>query len=331
MLLASFTILLSLIFLVWSADRFVDNSVDIATHLGVSPIMIGLTIVALGTSAPEILVSINSALANAPNIALGNAVGSNLANTGLVLGLTLLLIPITGLWLTIRLEIIALLVITLLGGVLLIDLHLSRYDGIILISSLFLFLTVVIISKTRTTLHTDTPSDDTLSTHPDISIPRLTFNFLLMLAVLIGSSNALVWAAKNIALYLGISELIIGLTVVAIGTSLPELAASIASVYKKQNDMALGNILGSNIFNIGGVLGIAGIISPFSIVPEGLYRDYSSVIAITVLLIFFLLLSLTTATKHQKTYAIGRFAGSTLLAFYVFYNLYIVYSIFTNQ
>lgn len=322
MLTAIIAVIAGLIGLVWSADRFTEYAAGIAAQLGMSQLMIGLTIVALGTSAPEIIVSINAAMADAGNIALGNAIGSNLANTGLVLGVTALILPIASKWSNVRIELLLLLAITFLGAFLLWDLELSRLDGFLLLAGLFLSLTIIIIFKLKEKTEPEQQNDN------DDSLGKLTAGFVVMLLVLIISANILVWGAKTIATELGVSELVIGLTIVAIGTSLPELAASLASALKKHHDIALGAIIGSNIFNIGGVLGVAGVIQPFTTEAVAIERDYLSMLAITILLALFVAVPvmLQKNVAGEKAIGIGRIAGGILLAFYLAYNAFLLSS-----
>ncbi len=269
------------ILLVWSADRFVAGAASIARHLGVTPLVIGLTIVGFGTSAPEIVVSIIASLQDKPGLAIGNAIGSNITNLGLVLGVTALICPLTIRSETIRREYPILLAIMLGALLLLLDNHLGRLDGILLLSTLVL-ITVWLVFLSRHPSRTDP-----LIHEIEHEIPTLPFKHALGwtalgLILLIASSRILVYGATEIALWLGISDLVIGLTVVAIGTSLPELAASVISALRKEPDIAIGNVIGSNMFNLLAVLGLPGLISPMMVDPAVLTRDYPFMIGMTL-------------------------------------------------
>ncbi len=280
MLLFSAALIAGLILLVLSSDKFIEHSALVAEKLNVSPMIIGITLVALGTSAPEMVVSAIAALDNAPEIAIGNVLGSNIANIALVFGVTLLFsaIPIAK-GLSTK-EVPLVLAITLLTGGLLYDGVLSLIDGIILVISFVVILTILLKGSKdlEEELASELPEDDG---SPVIKSLVIAF---IGLAVLIGSSKLLVWGAIGIATALGISELVIGLTIVAIGTSLPELAASISSVKKGHHDIAIGNILGSNIFNLATVLPLPALIAPGVIDGNIMSRDYLWVLALTLAL-----------------------------------------------
>lgn len=313
MLIASITILFSIALLVWSADRFVSGSASLARNLGMSPLLIGLTIVSLGTSAPEILVSITAALVDASGIAIGNAVGSNIANIGLVLGVTALIRSLPVKSALTRKELPILAVVSLGTGALLLDLELSRIDGLILI--LALCLTLYLFAK-----YHPGPSDAELIHEEEEELPTYSTTkallwFLVGLTLLVVSSRALVWAATDIAQLLGVSDLIIGLTIIAIGTSLPELAASIASVLKGHHDIALGNVIGSNIFNLLAVMSLPAAIAPYGFSSQVLWRDYSFMLILTALLILFCYLGI----RRTKGIKIGRTLGGIFFAGYMGY------------
>ena len=270
--------------LIWSADRFVIGAAGVAKNLGMSHMLIGLTVVSLGTSAPEMLVSSIAAYTDAGGLAIGNAIGSNIANIGLVLGATALIAPLpvkTGLM---RKELPLLVLITFGSGLILWDGRLDRIDATILLVGLviclFLFARFQRYADPSEIQH----EEEEL---PDISQLKAVGLLLIGLALLAGSSRLLVWGAVEIATLMGVSELIIGLTIVAIGTSLPELAASIASSLKGHHDLAIGNIIGSNIFNLLAVMPLPGLIRPFDFNTEVLWRDFSVMAALTLLLLFF--------------------------------------------
>ncbi|MBJ7549554.1 calcium/sodium antiporter [Marinomonas ostreistagni] len=279
MLMFSAALIAGLILLVLSSDKFIEHAALVAEKLNVSPIVIGITLVALGTSAPEMVVSAIAALDNAPGIAVGNVIGSNIANIGLVFGATLVLaaVPINGS--LIKKEIPLVIFVTLLAGFLMIDQHLSLTDGVALIIA-FLIVLYLLLKNSKNLedeLTEDLPEDDGGSVARSLLIAGVG------LAVLIGSSKLLVWGAIGIASALGVSDLIIGLTIVAIGTSLPELAASIASVKKGHHDIAIGNVLGSNIFNLATVLPLPAILAPGLIEETVINRDYWWMLGFTLL------------------------------------------------
>lgn len=316
MLLSSIALIAGLILLVMSSDKFIEHSALVAEKLNVSPMVIGITLVALGTSAPEMVVSAIAAFDQAPEIAVGNVIGSNIANIALVFGITLLFssVPIAK-GLTTK-EVPLVLAITFLAGYLLYDQALSVLDGILLILAFIIILSVLLKGSKdlESELKDELPEDDGSPVVKSLIIA------LIGLAVLIGSSKLLVWGAINIATALGVSELIIGLSIVAIGTSLPELAASVSSVRKGHHDIAIGNILGSNIFNLATVLPLPALIAPGIIDANVTNRDYPWVIALTIALAFAIYVF-----KKSKNGSIPRWVGLPLLGSYCVY-LFIISS-----
>jgi len=312
MLLFSAALIVGLIFLVISSDKFIENSALVAEKLNVNPMVIGITLVALGTSAPEMVVSAIAAFDNAPEIAVGNVLGSNIANIALVLGVTLLFsaIPIAA-GLSTK-EVPLVLAVTLLTGFLLYDQHLSIWDGVILIIAFIIVLTILLRGSKdlKTSLAEGLPEDS------GISIGKSLIVAFIGLIVLIGSSKLLVWGAIGIATSLGVSELVIGLTIVAIGTSLPELAASVSSVRKGHHDIAIGNILGSNIFNLATVLPLPALIAPGLVDANILNRDYPWVLGLTVALALAIYLF-----KKSKNNSIPKWVGILFLVSYAIYLL----------
>ena len=268
--------------LVWGADRFVDGASATARNLGVSPLIIGLTIVGIGTSAPEILVSAMAAWQGNPALGIGNALGSNITNIGLVLGITALITPLVVKSETLRREYPLMFMIMLVSLILLLDGEMNRLDGVILIIGLVIMVMWMIHLSLRR--EHDPMEDEYDKEIPRISTGKALFWLVLGLILLLGSSRLLVWGAVDIALAMGISDLIIGLTIVAIGTSLPELAASVMSALRNEPDIAIGNVIGSNMFNLLAVLGIPGIIHPTVLEPEILTRDYSYMIGLSIAL-----------------------------------------------
>lgn len=310
MLLYSAVIAAGLVVLVWSADRFVDGASAIADRAGLSPMLIGLTIVSVGTSAPEILISVMSALADSGELAVGNALGSNIANIGLVLGATLVITDIGLRRSTIFTDLPLLVIVVLITWGLLSDYQLSLGDSLILLTLLVLFF-LRIFRQARIA-----DSNGQTQDIPAMGMARAWASFLGGLLLLIGSSRVLVWSASNIALSLGVSELVIGLTIVAVGTSLPELAASIASALKGQADMAIGAIVGSNMFNILLVLAIPGLWGDLSLPSAVVGRDM-----VAVFLTSFVL-ALAAAWRwnaKQQISNLSKSSGAVLLILYIAY------------
>lgn len=259
--------------LVWSADRFVTGAAALARYWGMPPLLIGMLVVGFGTSSPEILVSVTTALQGTPAMALGNAYGSNITNIALILGLTAVISPIAVKSATLRQELPILTAVTVVAALQLIDGVLSRFDALVLIG-LFVLLTVWSIYSSRRS-----PDDPLASeieqelTHRAISRKEAWVKLLLGLVLLLISSNLLVRGAVDIAQFFGISDLVIGLTVIAIGTSLPELASSLVAAHRNEHEIAFGNVIGSNLFNTLIVVGVAGMIQPASMEPAVLNRD----------------------------------------------------------
>ena len=272
--------------LTWSADRFVTGASGIAFNLKVSPLIIGLTIVSLGTSAPEILVSVMAAMQGNAGLAIGNAIGSNIINTGLILGITAVIVPLSVHSSIIKRELPVMLLVMALALLLLLDGTLDRLDGAVLVSAMALMLIwMVHIGRRSQTTGTDPISGEFTDEIPtSMPMGRAVFWLVVGGLVLVGSSRMLVWGAVSVAHSLGVSDLVIGLTIVALGTSLPELAASVMSAIKKEHDIALGNIIGSNIFNILAVLGLPGLIDPGPIDAAVLTRDYPMMLGLCVML-----------------------------------------------
>lgn len=271
--------------LVWGADRFVLGASATARNLGVSPLIIGLTIVGFGTSAPEMLVSAIAAGAGNPNIGIGNAIGSNITNIGLVLGITALVTPLAVRSETLKREFPALFLIMLLSLLLLLDGEMGRLDGLILLAGLAAMVYWMVRLGLRERRGGDPMESEFIDEIPSHMPMKTALLWLLVgMVVLLGSSRMLVWGSVNVAQWFGISDLIIGLTIVAIGTSLPELAASVMSALKGEHDIAIGNVLGSNMFNLLAVLGMPGLIMPSAPPPELLNRDYPTMFGLTLAL-----------------------------------------------
>lgn len=305
--------------LIWAADRFVTGAAAIATNLGVPTLVVGLTIVGLGTSAPEILVSTIASLDGNPGLAIGNAIGSNITNIGLILGITALVMPLSVASRTLMREYPLLLGISLLSLILVLDQHLGLMDGIILI----ILLAGVMYLMYRTARQ---GADAELAREIIAEMPetmqtgRAVFWLIAGLLGMIIASRLLVWGAVEIARWLGVSDLIIGLTIVAIGTSLPELAASITSALKKEADLAIGNVLGSNLFNLLAVLPVAAIITPGDISEEIPLRDIPVMLALTLAIA-------GVAWSRKGTHEIARTDGLLLLTGFFAYQGWIIYSV----
>ena len=306
MFLDTIIIVLGFIGLIWGADKFVYGASALARNLGVSPLMIGLTIVAFGTSAPEIFSSAVAALEDKPELAIGNALGSNLFNVGVALGLTAVISPIKPPESLINKELPALLLVTLVTGALLFDESLGIFDALVLISITGFFGYKIFQKRIKSIVVPEIEESKVAGIN---SIQAILY-LILGLALLILSAQVLVGAASSIAEQLGVSTAIIGLTIVALGTSLPELAASITCVLKGHHDLAIGNIVGSNILNLLAVLPFPGLLSAGPFDPSLLYRDYFGVLILTLLLAFFC----HRAIKKNKM--IGRINGMIFLSIY---------------
>jgi cation:H+ antiporter len=316
MLIASAAILVGFIILVWSADLFVAGAAAIAENLGMSPILIGLTIVSLGTSAPEVLVSINAAISGTGELAVGNAIGSNIANMGLVLGITVLMAPLPVHRNRLKREVPTLLAVTLGCGLLLLDGELDWIDGLLMLAALTFILVEMIRSQSRDPNAAEEANVEEL---PHMASTRAWTSFAIGLILLVASSKILVWGASKIALELGVSPLVIGLSVVAVGTSLPELAASLASAMKGHAEIALGNVMGSNLFNLLGVMSLPGLFQTQLLAKEVLTRDYASMTGITLLLAGCLYASTFRISSNNGQAYLGRFTGVLFLTVYCLY------------
>ncbi|MBY6219927.1 calcium/sodium antiporter [Marinobacter nauticus] len=321
MLIASLAILAGLALLVWSADRFVEGSAAAAGHFGMPPLLIGMVVVGFGTSAPEMVVSALAASQGNPGLALGNAYGSNITNIALILGITAVIAPIAVHSQVMRKELPILALVTLAAAWLLFDGELSRLDAAGLLVLFALLLGWSIWSGMRKTDDAfATEMDAELAAHP-MPIRKAMLWLVVGLVLLIISSRVLVWGAVDLATRFGVSDLVIGLTIVAIGTSLPELASSIIAARKGEHDLALGNILGSNLFNTLAVVGIAGSIAPMAVANEVLMRDIPVMVGLTLAL--FVL-----GYGFRGPGRINRLEGVGLLAIFVGYTAYLLSTTF---
>jgi len=320
-LIASLAILAGLALLVWSADRFVEGSAATAGHFGMPPLLIGMVVVGFGTSAPEMVVSALAASQGNPGLALGNAYGSNITNIALILGITAVIAPIAVHSQVMRKELPILALVTLAAAWLLFDGELSRLDAAGLLVLFALLLGWSIWSGMRKTDDAfATEMDAELAAHP-MPIRKAILWLVVGLVLLIISSRVLVWGAVDLATRFGVSDLVIGLTIVAIGTSLPELASSIIAARKGEHDLALGNILGSNLFNTLAVVGIAGSIAPMAVANEVLMRDIPVMVGLTLAL--FVL-----GYGFRGPGRINRVEGAGLLAVFVGYTAYLLSTTF---
>ncbi len=315
MIWAAAALIFGLALLVWSADRFVDGAAAVAQHLGMPPLLIGMVIVGFGTSAPEMVVSALSALQGNPGIALGNAYGSNIANIGLILGLTALISPIRVESQVLRKELPLLFAVTVLAAIQLADGELSRGDAWVLLLVFAALMSWTIHSGLRK--KGDALEEEVVAELVDqpMSLAKATGWLLTGLLLLVVSSRILVWGAVIIARGFGVSDLVIGLTIVAIGTSLPELASSLAATRKGEHDIAIGNVIGSNLFNTLAVVGIAGAIAPMPVPPEALSRDVLGMAILSVALFFF------AYGFRGRQGRLNRIEGALLLSGYIGYNL----------
>jgi cation:H+ antiporter len=303
--------------LIWGADRFVIGAAATARNMGVPTLLIGLTVVAIATSAPEILVSITAAASGNTELAVGNAVGSNIANIGLVLGTTALVRPMEVRSTILRREMPALLAVTLMTVMLFLDSDLGRIDGVLLLAGMVLLLRWLVRLGKRSR-GADPLQQEIAAELPEaMSMAKALGWLLLGLLILLAGARLLVWGAANLADSLGVSDLIIGLTVVAVGTSLPELAVAVVSALKNEHDIALGTIIGSNMFNCLAVIGPAGVIQPTLFDPQMLSLHFPVMIALT-LVMFALTYNFTGSGR------ISRIEGAILLAVFFGYEGYLV-------
>ncbi len=318
MILPLLAVLFGLIVLVISSDRFVDGAAATARYFGMPSLLIGMVIVGFGTSAPELVVSVLAAMQGSSGIAIGNAYGSNIANIALILGLTALLNPVQVSSKILRKELPILTFVTLLSVGLLLDLEFSSFDAAVLLLLLALLMVWTIFNGLK-------KEPDALADDVDQAVPRpLTLKKSLLFLVfgllfLILSSRILVWGAVEIAQLFGVSDLVIGLTIVAVGTSLPELASSILAAKKGEHDIAMGNVIGSNLFNSTAVVGVAGAIKPFTIDGLVLRRD---MLVMTLLTISLFIIGYGFRKNRQGR--VNRFEGAGLLIVYAIYTIILI-------
>ncbi|MCF6434866.1 calcium/sodium antiporter [Pseudoalteromonas sp. MMG022] len=318
MVLSFGILILGFVALVWSADRFVFGAAALARNFGVPTLIVGLTIVAMGSSAPEMMVAAQAAFADKTDTAVGNAVGSNIANILLVLGITALLRPLSVSSGILKREMPLLVLVSLAAWLIVSDDHFSFFEGAALLVGFIVFLLTLIIITKKSGNSNDPLINEACEEVPnDVPTSKALLWLIVGMVLLPVSSGYLVDAAVDIAKYFGMSDLLIGLTIIAIGTSLPELAACVAGVLKQEDDLALGNIIGSNIFNILAVLSIAGIINPANIDSNIANRDIYIMLGATLALVFMSL-------SFTGTRRINRFEGGLLLAAFIGYMYYII-------
>ena len=322
MILAIVAVIAGLAVLVWSADKFVDGAVGVAKFCGMSTLLIGMVIIGFGTSAPELTVSAISAAQGNPELALGNAYGSNIANIALILGTTALISPILMQRSVLRSDLPILIAVSVLSIILVSDGSVMRSNGVLLLLVFAGTMGYSIWREIRKAkmekgeglpLAAASLGESSATPSEKGSLGKSILWLVLGFALLVASSRALVWGAVDIARTLGVSDLLIGLTIVAIGTSLPELASSIAAARKGENDLALGNIIGSNLFNTLAVVGVAATISPMEDIEKAVtYRDMPLMVALTVALIVL-------GFRRKGDGRLNRIAGAILLAVYIGY------------
>ncbi len=308
-------LIVGLIILVWSADKLVFGSAALARNFGISPLVIGMTILAMGSSAPEMMVSATAALDGKTNTAVGNVLGSNIANIALILGITAIIKPLSISSPVLRREFPLMIAVTLLAGAIMWNNHLGFYEGVLLFGLFAVFILAMLkISRN------EQKNNDVLLTEQESEVPEGVSNPKAIVWVVIGlillpiSAQLLVDNAVVIAKYFGMSDLVIGLTIIAIGTSLPELAASLAGVLKGEDDMAVGNIVGSNVFNILAVMGIPGILNPSMLSEHAMGRDFWVMLGVSIMLVIMAL---------GKSRSINRIEGSILFVSFLAYQTYL--------
>ncbi|WGW00672.1 calcium/sodium antiporter [Vibrio sp. YMD68] len=309
-------LIVGLIFLVWSADKLVFGAAALARNVGISPLVIGMTILAMGSSAPEMMVSATAALDGKTDTAVGNVLGSNIANIALILGITALIKPLSISSAVLRRELPLMIGVTLVAGAILWNNHLGRAEGVLLFV-LFAFFILAMLRISRN----EKKNGDALIDEQESEVPEGVSNVKAGIWVVVGliilpvAASVLVSNAVIIAKFFGMSDLVIGLTIIAVGTSLPELAASLAGVLKGEDDMAVGNIIGSNVFNILAVMGIPGILNPSIINEHAMGRDFWVMLGVSLLLVVMAL---------GKSRSINRIEGGVLFTLFIAYQAFLV-------
>jgi len=319
MLVDAVAIIAGLILLAWGADRVVLGAGVTARKLGIPPLLIGLTVLGFATSLPEVLVAVAAALAGSPNLAVANALGSNIANIGMVTAIAAIICPLSVRSRTIRSELPVMLAVSISPVLLFPDQFLSRLDGFLLLGGLVVFMWWVLRLGQRSRGKDPIEAEYAAEIPADITMGRAGIAMALGLAALAVGSEALVWGSQNLARALGISDLLIGLTIVAIGTSLPELAVSVVSARKGEHGLALGNVIGSNTFNTLAVIGVAGVLSPAPLDPDAVLIHLPVMLGFTLVFFFF-------AYNDGDLIEVRRSAGFMLLAGFLVYLTFLVVS-----
>lgn len=319
MLEAVVFLFIGLAILVWGADKLVFGSAALARNVGISPLVIGMTILAMGSSAPEMMVSATAALEGKTDTAVGNVLGSNIANIALILGITAIIKPLSVGSAVLRRELPMMIGVTLIAGAILWDNHLGFHEGILLIVLFAAFILVMLQVSRKEKQNGDALLDEQESEIPvGVSNPKAAFWVVVGLILLPIGAGMLVDNAVVIAKHFGMSDLVIGLTIIAVGTSLPELAASLAGALKGEDDMAVGNIIGSNVFNILAVMGLPGLLNPSLLSPEAMNRDFWVMLGVSLLLV---------AVALGKKCQITRLEGVLLLCAFIGYITYLLMNI----
>ncbi|ANO33790.1 calcium/sodium antiporter [Vibrio breoganii] len=319
MIVAICLLIVGLILLVWSADRLVFGSAALARNFGISPLVIGMTILAMGSSAPEMMVSATAALEGKTDTAVGNVLGSNIANIALILGITALVKPLSVSSGVLRRELPLMIGVTLVAGGIMWNHYLGFMEGVLLVVLFAAFIITMLRISRAEKLKGDTMISEQESEVPDgVENKKAIFWVVVGLIVLPISADLLVNNAVIIAKYFGMSDLVIGLTIIAVGTSLPELAASLAGVMKGEDDMAVGNIIGSNVFNILAVMGIPGLLNPSFLNEDAMNRDFWVMLGVSLLLVVMAL---------GKSRSINRIEGSILFLLFIAYQGYLIMNV----
>ncbi|MCW8333142.1 calcium/sodium antiporter [Vibrio paucivorans] len=309
-------LIVGLVFLVWSADKLVFGAAALARNVGISPLVIGMTILAMGSSAPEMMVSATAALEGKTDTAVGNVLGSNIANIALILGITALIKPLSISSAVLRRELPLMIVVTLVAGAILWDSHLGFYEGVLLFVLFAAFIFAMLHISRKEKQNSDVLLEEQESEIPDgVSNGKAAMWVVIGLIILPIAAGTLVDNAVVIAKYFGMSDLVIGLTIIAVGTSLPELAASLAGVLKGEDDMAVGNIIGSNVFNILAVMGLPGILNPSMLSEYAMGRDFWVMLGVSLLLV---------AMALGKSRSINRIEGGVLFIAFIAYQGYLI-------
>lgn len=306
----------------WSAGKLVDSSIAVSRYYRVPPLFVGMVIVGFGTSIPELMVSGIASYEGSPGIALGNIFGSNIANIGLILGITALTVPVKIHSYAMKIELPILIAVSLITGYLIMDGELTRIDSGILLA-IFVIYMVWTLSNAIRHKHNIGENPPIIKTSIKMPLKKAVLWILFGTVLLAVSSKILVWAAMEIAKGLGIDDLYLGLTIVAVGTSIPEFASSIVAAKKGEHDIALGNIIGSNLFNTLVVTGVAGMIRPLLVQPVIIYRD------ITAMIIFTIFLGAFGLHYGKKSDGINNYDGLILFAAFSAYIIYLGFSAFS--